>query len=59
MKKLTTVPAHNDGQEIKLDVRVELAPNTRLLVTVLESPEDEQRPLVYAIGEIAGALTVQ
>lgn len=47
MKKLTTVPAHFDGKEIKLDVPVTLAPNTRLLVTILESPEDEQQSLVY------------
>lgn len=47
MKKLTTVPAHFDGKEIKLDVPVTLAPNTRLLVTILASPEDEPHSLVY------------
>lgn len=34
MKKLTTVPAHFDGKEIKFDVPVMLAPNTHLLVTI-------------------------
>jgi hypothetical protein len=33
---LTTIPAHFDGNEIKLDVPIRLEPNTRLLVTILE-----------------------
>jgi hypothetical protein len=33
---LTTIPAHFDGTEIKLDVPVRLQPNTRLLVTILD-----------------------
>lgn len=33
---LTTVPAHYDGQQIRLDVQVKLKPDTRLLVTILD-----------------------
>jgi hypothetical protein len=33
---LTTVPAHFDGKEIKLDVPIKLAPNAQLLVVILE-----------------------
>lgn len=33
---LTTVPAHFDGQQIRLDVKVDLKPDTRLLVTILD-----------------------
>jgi hypothetical protein len=33
---MTTIPAHYDGTEIMLDVPIHLAPNTRLLVTVLD-----------------------
>lgn len=35
-----TVKAHYDGQSIQLDEPIELAPNARLLVTVLESVDD-------------------
>jgi len=35
-----TVQAHYDGHSIQLDEPVELAPNARLLVTVLESTDD-------------------
>jgi hypothetical protein len=35
---LTTVPAHFDGQEIKLDVPVTLETNSRLLVIILDQP---------------------
>jgi hypothetical protein len=35
---LTTVPAHFDGQQIQLDVNVQLKPNARLLITIL--PEE-------------------
>jgi len=39
---LMTVPAHYDGTQIQLDVEVELKPDTRLLVTILdEGPENE------------------
>ncbi len=33
---LTTVPAHFDGTQVRLDVGIELKPNTRLLVTILD-----------------------
>jgi hypothetical protein len=35
---LVTVPAHFDGQHIRLDADVELKPDTRLLVTILDAP---------------------
>jgi len=35
-KVLTTIPARFDGVQIQLDVAVELKPNTRLLVTILD-----------------------
>ncbi|TVQ85195.1 MAG: hypothetical protein EA400_16375 [Chromatiaceae bacterium] len=34
-----TVKAHYDGRTIQLDEPIELAPNARLLVTVLESTD--------------------
>ena len=37
-----TIPAHFDGERIQLDEPIELPPNTRLLVTVVPS-EDEER----------------
>ena len=39
---LMTVPAHFDGTQIRLDIGIELKPNTRLLVTILdEEPWNE------------------
>jgi hypothetical protein len=43
---LTTIPAHFDGTEIKLDVPVRLEPNARLLVTILDP---EAASLVYDV----------
>ena len=39
---LTTVPAHFDGQQIQLDVKVDLKPDTRLLVTILDEELSHQ-----------------
>ena len=39
---LTTVPAHFDGQQIRLDVKVDLKPDTRLLVTILDGEPSDQ-----------------
>ena len=39
---LTTVPAHFDGQQIRLDVKVDLKPDTRLLVTILDEESSDQ-----------------
>jgi len=47
MKTLQTVPAHFDGKEIKLDIPISLETNARLLVTILDSTEDDSA-LVYA-----------
>jgi hypothetical protein len=33
---LTTIPAYFDGTQVRLDVKIELEPNTRLLVTILD-----------------------
>jgi len=39
---LITIPAHFDGEQIRLDVEVALKPRTPLLVTVLgEEPSDQ------------------
>lgn len=35
-----TLKAHYDGRTIQLDEPIELAPNARLLVTVLESADE-------------------
>ena len=46
-KVLTTVPAHFDGTQIRLDVEVELKPDTRLLVTILDE-EASNEALVWS-----------
>lgn len=52
---LTTIPAHYDGTEIKLDVPIRLEPNTRLLVTIL----DPAQPLLYDTMNASTASLVQ
>jgi hypothetical protein len=39
---LLTVAAHYDGSRVLLDEAVDLRPNTRLIVTVLEDPDQER-----------------
>lgn len=46
-KVLTTIPAHFDGIQIRLDVEVELKPDTRLLVTILDD-EASNEGLVWS-----------
>ncbi|HUX76081.1 MAG TPA: hypothetical protein VMY40_05505 [Anaerolineae bacterium] len=46
-RALTTVPAHFDGTRIRPDVEVELKPDTRLLVTILDE-EASNEALVYS-----------
>lgn len=46
---LTTVPAHFDGKEIKLDAPVTLAANTQLLVVILDQPASQQAWLQTAM----------
>ncbi len=42
--KTKTLPAHFDGEHIRLDEPYELEPDTKLLVTVLpKEQEDEER----------------
>ena len=36
---LLTVPAHFDGDQIRLNVGIDLKPGTRLLVTILDEQE--------------------
>ena len=49
---LTTIPAHYDGETIRLDVPIRLEPNTRLLVTVLD-PTQASSELVYDLMAVA------
>ncbi len=51
---LTTIPAHYDGESIRLDVPVTLEPNTRLLVTILE-PAEPTPALLHAIMAASAA----
>jgi len=44
---LTTVPAHFDGTQVRLDVEIGLKPNTRLLVTILDE-EISNETLVWS-----------
>lgn len=44
---LTTIPAHFDGEQIKLDVPFQLQPHTRLLITILD-PQEAERMLLQA-----------
>jgi hypothetical protein len=46
-KGLTTVPAHFDGAQILLDVEVELKPDTRLLVIILDNEDPSNEALVW------------
>jgi len=39
---MKSIPAHYDGQQVRLDEEVALAPNTRLIVTVLEDADVER-----------------
>ena len=38
---LITIPAHFDGEHIRLDADVQIEPNTRLLITVLSAAPDD------------------
>jgi hypothetical protein len=55
---LTTIPAHFDGTEIKLDVPVRLEPNTRLLVTILD-PAQAPHELIYEMMAASAASLAQ
>ena len=39
---IISIPAHYDGQQVRLDEEIALTPNTRLIVTVLEGADDER-----------------
>jgi hypothetical protein len=51
--KAKTLPAHFDGEHIRLDEPCELEPNTRLLVTVLpeEQQDEEREDWLYVSGK--------
>ncbi len=56
---MLTVPAHFDGEQIRLDVEIELKANTPLLVTILPSQvgdtaaiEDVMRLSAAAFGRV-------
>lgn len=48
--------AHYDGTQILLDDPVELQPNTKLLITVIQEPEVEREPwLNFSVQGLAAA----
>jgi len=55
---LTTIPAHFDGVTIQLDVPIALEPNTRLLVTILDTTEATQ-DLLYTTMSASAASFAQ
>ncbi len=40
-----TIPAHYDGKNVQLDEEVALTPNTRLIVTVLDTETSDLKDL--------------
>jgi len=53
---LMSIPAHYDGTQVLLDEKVTLAPNARLLVTVLDdSNDDREQFLQLAANSLATA----
>ncbi|MCW5852392.1 MAG: hypothetical protein KIT87_20125 [Anaerolineae bacterium] len=51
---LVTVPAHFDGESIKLDVGIDLKPGVRLLVTILDD-EGSHQSLVWSAMKMSEA----
>ena len=51
---LVTVPAHYDGTSIRLDAEVELKPDTRLLVMILDE-EPQNKTLVWGAMKLSEA----
>lgn len=49
-----TLPAHFDGQEIRLDVPFAMKPNTRLIITVLPETVSEQEQTLWYNLSIEG-----
>lgn len=39
---MVSIPAHYDGEQVRLDEEVTLPPNTRLIVTVLKDADAER-----------------
>lgn len=47
---MKSVAAHFDGHEIRLDEKVNLRPDTRLLVTILEDVDGERADFLALAG---------
>lgn len=52
---LLTVAAHYDGSRVLLDEAVQLRPNTRLIVTVLEDSDQERDEFLGMASRALGA----
>ncbi len=55
---LTTVPGHYDGEQIHLDAEVDLKPNTRLLITILDEGLSDE-PAIHAAMKMSEASFAQ
>jgi hypothetical protein len=54
---LLTVAAHYDGSRVLLDEAVDLRPNTRLIVTVLEDSDQERDEFLGMASRALGMAT--
>lgn len=54
---LLTIAAHYDGSRVLLDEAVQLRPNTRLIVTVLEDPDRERDDFLGMASRALGLAT--
>lgn len=53
---ILSVPAHFDGDQIRLDEEVKLSKDSRLIVTVIEEPDKEREEfLQFASANLAKA----
>ena len=49
-----TLPAHFDGEQIRLDIPFVLAPNTRLIITVLPQNLSNEEQTAWHLVSAAG-----
>ncbi|MEC5129172.1 hypothetical protein VSU19_20595 [Verrucomicrobiales bacterium BCK34] len=47
---MKSIPAHFDGQQVRLDEDVEIQPQARLLVTILEDTDPERDDFITLAG---------
>ncbi len=47
---LVSIPAHYDGAQVLLDEKVNLPPNARLIVTVLEDSDSDREDFLRLAG---------